>query len=605
MCASISLHGTPATYSLPNTRTYGAPSAWARSMKRRASSSCAACLTGSMSCICADAPRQDTASSCAASWRRASAMWSGASSGTFVRSMFVRIPRSSIDANWCSAAKSRILGQGHVGQPSVENPSGSFFGACQGSSSATPVARNSRREVTVTLDQSRLARPRRRSLFPQYQSEATMKRRRFVKTASSAALGLIAPRAPLFTSGSPSERVVVCVMGLNGRGTVLAKTFAKTPHAEVASVCDVDAKVLAKAAATVNAKAIADFRRALDDKYIDALVIATPDHWHAPAAILAMAAGKHVYLEKPCGHNAREGELLVDAQRKTKRVVQMGTQRRSSPRAIEAVQAIRDGMIGRAYFARAWYANRRATIGRGKAAPVPANLDYELWQGPAPRTPYRDNMIHYNWHWFRRWGTGEICNNGTHEIDVARWALGVDHPVRVTSAGGRYHFDDDWELTDTQEAAFEFDGGRSIAWQGLSCNPYPVEGRGRGTMVHGTTGSMVLDQDGYVVYDMDNKIVKQNVAPPPSGTDSLALSGDDQLTAFHSANFVEGVRTGAPVSQPIEEGAKSVLLCHLGNIAQWTGRALRVDPATGRIQGDEAAMAFWQREYAPGWAPTV
>src|SRR5947207_3210230 len=171
----------------------------------------------------------------------------------------------------------------------------------------------------------------------------------------------------------------------------------------------------------------------------------------------------------------------------------MGTQRRSSPRAIEAVQAIRDGIIGRPYFARAWYANRRATIGHGKPVAVPANLDYELWQGPAPRTPYRDNVIHYNWHWFRRWGTGEICNNGTHEIDVARWALGVDHPVRVTSAG----------------------------------------------------------------------------------------------------------------SQPTEEVAKTNLLCHPGKIAQWTGRALRVDPATGHILGDDAAMAHWQREYAPGWAPTV
>src|SRR3989441_781434 len=345
-----------------------------------------------------------------------------------------------------------------------------------------------------------------------------MKRRRFVKTVSSAGLGLLAGRAPLFAKGSPSEKVVVCVMGLNGRGTVLAKVFAKTPNAEVASVCDVDSKVLAKAAAAVGVaqpkapKALADFRRALDDQSVDALVIATPDHWHAPAAILALAAGKHVYLEKPCGHNAREGELLVDAQRKTKRVVQMGTQRRSSPRAIEAVQAIRDGIIGRPYFARAWYANRRATIGRGKPTPVPGSLDYELWQGPAPRAPYKDNLIHYNWHWFRRWGTGEICNNGTHEIDVAR---------------------------------------------------------------------------------------------PPSGTDSLAGSGDDQLTALHIANFVEGVRTGSAVSQPIEEGAKSVLLCHLGNIAQWTGRALRVDAATGRIQGDEAAMAYWQREYAPGWAPTV
>ena len=429
-----------------------------------------------------------------------------------------------------------------------------------------------------------------------------MKRRRFVKTVSTAAAGVLG--TPRFVKASPSEKVVVCVMGLNGRGTELAKRFAKTPNAEIASLCDVDSTVLAKAATTLGVKkTIGDFRRALDDKSIDALVIATPDHWHAPATILALAAGKHVYLEKPCSQNPREGELLVDAQRKAKRVVQMGTQRRSSPRAIEAVQAIREGVIGRPYFARAWYANSRKSIGRGKQAPVPANLDYELWQGPAPRTPYRDNVIHYNWHWFRRWGTGEINNNGTHEIDVARWALGVDHPVRVTSAGGRYHFEDDWEFTDTQEAAFEFEGGRAIAWQGRSCNPYPIEGRGRGTIVHGTSGTMVIDQDGYTVYDLDKKMVKQNVIAPSN--DPLAPSGDDELTGLHIANFVEGVRTGSPVTQPIEEGAKTNLLCHLGNIAQWTGRALKVDPATGHIVGDDQAMTYWQREYAPGWAPVV
>jgi predicted dehydrogenase len=424
-----------------------------------------------------------------------------------------------------------------------------------------------------------------------------MKRRRFVQTMSSAGLGIVL--GPRF----PSDTVRVCVMGLNGRGTVLAKTFAKTPNAEVAAVCDVDSTVLAKAAAAVSAKQITDFRRALDDKSIDALVIATPDHWHAPAAILAMAAGKHVYLEKPCGHNAREGEMLVDAQRKSKRVVQMGTQRRSSPRAIEAVQAIRDGIIGRPYFARAWYANKRATIGRGKAAAVPSNLDYELWQGPAPRTPYKDNVIHYNWHWFRRWGTGEICNNGTHEIDVCRWALGVDRCTRVTSTGGRYHFDDDWEFPDTQEAVFEFPGGKTIIWEGQSCNGLTTYGRSRGTAILGTTGSVVMDRDGYVVYDLKNAVVKQSVATQAG--DGLNISADDDMTRLHIENFLDGVRTGATLRQPIEEGAKSVLLCHLGNIAQWTGRALKVDPATGHIQGDDAAMAYWQREYAPGWAPTV
>ena len=436
-----------------------------------------------------------------------------------------------------------------------------------------------------------------------------MKRRRFVKTVSSAGLGLIAARAPLFAKGSPSEKVVVAIMGLNGRGSVLANVFAKSPNATVAAVCDVDSTVLAKAVAavakaqTTSPKPLADFRRALDDKSIDALVIAAPDHWHAPAAILAMSAGKHVYLEKPCGHNAREGELLVEAQRKHNRVVQMGTQQRSAPRSMEVIQAVREGLIGKPYQARAWYANTRGTIGRGKVAPVPGNLDYELWQGPAPHTPYHDNVIHYNWHWFRRWGTGEIANNGTHEIDVCRWALGVDRCTRVTSTGGRYHFDDDWEFPDTQEAVFEFPGGARIIWQGQSCNGLNTYGRSRGTSILGTTGSVVMDRDGYVVYDLKNTVVKQNLATEAG--DGLNISSDDDMTRLHIENFVAAIRTGAALRQPIEEGAKSVLLCHLGNIAQWTGRALKVDPATGHILGDDAAMAHWQREYAPGWAPTV
>ncbi|HLZ46657.1 MAG TPA: Gfo/Idh/MocA family oxidoreductase [Gemmatimonadales bacterium] len=430
-----------------------------------------------------------------------------------------------------------------------------------------------------------------------------MKRRRFVKTVSSAAMGLIGARVPLFPKGSPNETVRVCVMGLNGRGTVLAKTFAKTANATVAYLCDVDTQVLAKAQAAVSGKAIGDFRRALDDKSIDALVIAAPDHWHAPAAILAMSAGKHVYVEKPCGHNPREGELLVQAQRKTNRVVQMGTQQRSAPRSIEILQAIKQGAIGQPYLARAWYANNRGTIGHGKTAPVPANLDYELWQGPAPRAPYHDNVIHYNWHWFRRWGTGEICNNGTHEIDVARWMLGVETPTRVSSVGGRYHFQDDWEFPDTQEVTFEFDGGKTIIWQGQSCNGLATFGRGRGTAILGTAGSVVLDRDGYVVYDLKNNIVKSALAAKAG--DGLNITGDDEMTGLHIANFVDAVRTGAQLHQPIDQGAKSVLLCHLGNIAQFTGRALRIDPATGHILGDDAAMALWQRDYAPGWAPTV
>jgi len=435
-----------------------------------------------------------------------------------------------------------------------------------------------------------------------------MKRRRFIKTVSAAGLSLAG--SPLRAIGqSPNEKVVVAIMGLNGRGTVLGRVFANTPNATVAYVCDVDAQVLAKGATAVGQvqptapKTVTDFRRVLDDKAVNALVVATPDHWHAPATILALSAGKHVYLEKPCGHNPREGELLVEAQRKTRRVVQMGTQQRSAPSSIEVIQAIREGLIGRAYQARTWYANTRGTIGRGKAAPVPSTLDYELWQGPAPRTPYRDNVIHYNWHWFKRWGTGEICNNGTHEIDVARWALGLDYPTRVTSAGGRYQFADDWEFTDTQEATFEFSGGETIIWQGQSCNGLTTFGRSRGTAILGTEGSVVMDRDGYVVYDLKNQVVKQVAAARPG--DGLNLAADDDATGVHIANFVEGIRNGQTLRQPIDQGAKSVLLCHLGNIAQWTGRALRIDPRNGHILGDDEAMRFWQREYAPGWAPVV
>ena len=320
-------------------------------------------------------------------------------------------------------------------------------------------------------------------------------------------------------------------------------------------------------------------------------------------AILALKAGKHVYLEKPCGHNPREGELLVAAAQKYGKQVQQGSQQRSSPRTIDALRAIKDGAIGKPYLVRAWYANTRTGIGHGKPAPVPANLDYELWQGPAPRTPYRDNVIHYNWHWFTNWGTGEICNNGTHEIDVARLALGVDYPTSVNSTGGRFHYADDWQFPDTQEATFVFEGGKSIIWQGTSCNGLNVFNRPRGTATYGTNGSIVLDRDGYVLYDLKQKVVKQDIEQAKG--DSLDLSGDDAATAMHMENFLGGIRTGETLRAPIADGAKSVLLCHLGNISQYTGRKLKTDPTNGHIVGDSEAMKHWSRSYAPGWAPTV
>ncbi len=435
-------------------------------------------------------------------------------------------------------------------------------------------------------------------------------RREFIKAASATGLGaMMTNRFPSIraSAASPNDKVVVAVIGLNGRGQVHAQNFARLPNSEVAYLCDVDSTVLAKAMQQASSgqesppKAIGDFRRALDDKHVDVVTVATPDHWHAPMALLAMQAGKHVYLEKPCGHNARVGELLVAGQMKSGRLVQMGTQQSSSPRTIEALAAIHDGVIGRPYQVRAWYANTRTGIGHGKPVAAPSNLDYEMWQGPAPRTPYRDNVIHYNWHWFTRWGTGEICNNGTHEIDIARLARGGDHPTRAVSTGGRYHFSDVWEFPDTQEATFEFEGGRTIIWQGQSCNGLKLFDRSRGTAVLGTTGSLVLDRDGYVIYDLANKPVKQNIEAKAGN--GLELTGDDAATSVHMQNFLDAIRTGVALRAPISDAAKSVLLCHLGNIAQQTGRALTIDPKTGHIVGDAAASRHWGREYAPHWAP--
>jgi predicted dehydrogenase len=437
-------------------------------------------------------------------------------------------------------------------------------------------------------------------------------RRAFLKTASAAGAGaLLASRAsPLLAfSGSPNAKVVVAVVGLNGRGDVHLRNFALSPDAEVAYVCDVDSRVLAKAADTLGklqsrrAAAIGDFRRALDDKDVDAIVIATPDHWHAPMALLALAAGKHVYVEKPCGHNPREGEMLVAAQRRTGKVVQMGNQQRSAPRSIEAIAMIRDGAIGRPYLARAWYANTRGTIGTGKPAPVPQWLDYELWQGPAPRTPYRDNVIHYNWHWFARWGTGEICNNGTHEIDVCRWALGAGYPLKTTSSGGRYAFEDDWEFPDTQDVTFQFEGNREIVWQGQSCNGFTPDGRGRGSTIHGTEGTALIDRNGYTFYDMNNKVVKESKGDETANP--LDTRAPDRLTGLHIANFLDAIRNGAALHSPIAEGHQSVLLCHLGNIAQRLGVPVLTDPSNGQPAGSPDAHALWGREYDPRWQPAV
>ncbi len=420
-------------------------------------------------------------------------------------------------------------------------------------------------------------------------------RRQFLGAAAAAGLATgLKGRAAV---AGPNETVVIGVMGTGGRGTSHAAAFAALPGVEVAYVCDVDERRAGAAAEAVKSaggkasKPVGDFRRVLDDRAVDALIVATCNHWHAPGAILACAAGKHVYVEKPCSHNPREGELLVAAARKYGRVVQMGNQRRSWPKIVEAVERVRDGAIGRAYFSRCCYSNARPSIGEGRETPIPGWLDFDLWQGPAPRRPYRDNILHYNWHWFWHWGNGELGNNGVHTLDVARWGLGADFPTRVTSSGGRYRYRDDQETPDSHVVSFEFDGRKSITWEGVSCNPFRPGGDGAEIVFYGEDGSLAITGGGYTVYDLHGKPMK-----------NVDGNGGD---AVHQANFVAAIRGTAKPNSEIAEGHKSTLLCHLGNIAHRTGRALRCDPKDGRVLDDPQAMELWGREYAPNWEPKV
>jgi predicted dehydrogenase len=442
-------------------------------------------------------------------------------------------------------------------------------------------------------------------------AKSTVTRREFLEGVAVGATGLaVGTTAKSYGRilGS-NDRVNFAVIGLNGRGYAhLASLKANKSTARISHVCDVDGSILKKfadvAAREMSEAPVAekDFRRILDQKEVDAITIATPDHWHTPMAIAGLQAGKHVYVEKPCSQNPAEGEMLVKAQQKYGKLVQMGNQQRSSAYTREIVEKIHGGIIGRPYYAKAWYSNVRKSMGTGKEVPVPGELDWELWQGPAPRRPYKDNVHPYNWHWLRIYGTGETLNNGTHEVDVCRWALGVDFPKRVSSSGGRYHFKDDWQFYDTLVTSFEYED-RMLSWEGKCCQGMKFYGRDRGSAIMGTTGTVVVDRDGYEVYDLKgNKTSEYKVGSKTSSSDVV---GRDSMTDAHFANFIAGIRKGEKLNAPVSEGNIAVTMLQLSNIAWEVNRELRLDPNDGRIQEDPEAMKMWGREYQSGWAPKV
>jgi predicted dehydrogenase len=422
-------------------------------------------------------------------------------------------------------------------------------------------------------------------------------RRQFLGTTATAAAGAaLAWNAAARADEAPSQRIVLGVMGVNGRGAGLVRGFATLPGVEVAYVCDVDDTATEKCAALLSKEtertpqSVRDFRKILDDPAVDALLIAAPDHWHAPGTILACAAGKHVYVEKPACHNPREGELMIAAARKHNRVVQMGNQRRSSAGATEAIRRLHAGEIGRVLFSRGWITSTRPNIGYGKPAPVPAHLDYTLWQGPAPEREYVDNLVHYHWHWRWHYGTGELGNNGIHALDLCRWGMGVDYPLSAVCGGGKFHFDDDQETPDTQLATFDF-GGRAIHWEHRTWHKRGLEGMDWGAAFYGENGSLIIANGKFTVYDPDGAVREE------------ASLNNGEIE--HQQNFLDAIRASTPLTSEIEEGVKSTLLCHLGNIALRTGQTVRLDPTTHQIVDNPQQQALWSREYRPGWEPAV
>ena len=437
-------------------------------------------------------------------------------------------------------------------------------------------------------------------------------RRDFNGTLAVGAAGLaIGSTAKSYSQiAGANDRVNFAVMGLHSRGYAhLSALKANQKTSRITHICDVETNFMAKYAAAVEKQlgyapaTEQDFRKVLASKDVDVITIATPDHWHAPMAILGLQAGKHVYVEKPCSYNPTESEWLIAARDKYKKLVQMGTQQRSSPHTQKVVGQIHDGLIGTAYEASAWYVNKRTSIGVGKEAPVPSTIDWDLWQGPAPRKPYHDNYQPYNWHWFKHWGTGETLNNGTHEIDVCRWALGVDFPNSVEASGGRYAYKDDWQYYDTLEVNWEYPD-KLITWACRCCNPMKRYDRDRGSLIIGTKGSVIVDRDGYEVYDQSGK-KSDSYSVSTQKTSSSDTTGADSMTDNHFANMIAAVKTGEKLNAPIEVGYVAVTMLQLANYAWETNRSLKLNPANGHIVGDPEALAMTKRTYEKGWEPKV
>lgn len=413
--------------------------------------------------------------------------------------------------------------------------------------------------------------------------------RRYFFPSAAAALRVL--------GAAPSDRVNVAVIGVRGRGRALVGGFSRLSNASIEYLVDVDESVVPGALGVLEKngrkrpQVVSDMRRVFDDKSIDAVVIATPDHWHAPAAIMACDAGKDVYLEKPCSHNIREGRLVVEAARRNRRIVQHGTQGRSREISRQAIDYVRSGKLGKVVMAKAWDVQLRKDIGHKPDAPVPRGVDYDTWVGPAPFLPFNPNRFHYEWHWHWNFGTGDIGNDGAHQIDMARWALGVDYPSEAAGMAAKLHFDDDQQTPDTMNVTYRYPG-KLLVFEMRIWNPYAMEGVENGVAVYGSDAMIHIGKWnrlwGFKVFDRSGKLVLHE-----------QTSGEDES---HLRNFVDCVKSRQAPNAEIETGHVSVVHCHLGNIVARTGRTIQFDAGTESISSDAEANGLLARAYRNHWS---
>ena len=447
-----------------------------------------------------------------------------------------------------------------------------------------------------------------------------MDRRDFIKTSAGAFFAAAAGRA--VGAAAPSNRLRFALLGCRkgGRGIGVMTAAVRVPGVEIAVVCDPDSRAMDFAAATLVSdghpapRKEKDFRKILEMKDIDGVISETPDHFHAYSAVMAMRAGKHVYVEKPCAFCPAELDAINRAWKETGMVFQQGSQRRSGRAFIDAIAEIkREKPIGELHWGKCWYHTRREPIGKGRTCAAPAWLDWDLWQSTAPRTAFRDNIVHYNWHWFRNWGTGECGNNQVHFADVARWMLGVDYPETVSSHGGKYWMpkDQDWEWPDTQMVTYNFPGDKIITWEGTCCSSVqPHMGFSTAAMVYGDGGAVLFAPGGAVtLYDSKGAVMKEwDVSGLPKSkqiTNTNDRSGGTWLdsTTSHFANFVDAIKAKDQkmARANAEIATKSTFLALAGNVSQLSDETVRVCPTTGALLSGGKAAALWSREYAKGW----